>query len=222
MINKTLSQKGSSHVVIIVALVLALVGTLGFVFWQNFIHKEPVVKEAEVVKSDNQPRTNDSQKDNYTGWKAGSFKYTKLSYKLPPNWEDISDNTQFQDKYKYEEVKLKAADGFTLTMSVNNLPRGGEYQPTMPIVLEFKNIDDSYQWIIADDAAGKVNRIYVGSGIKNAGEETPGYAIMQRDSMNVELSGSYDNTTKFDSLSAFNEKQSVKEAKLVFESLNFN
>jgi hypothetical protein len=34
------NQSGSAHVVIIVILILALLGTLGFVFWQNFIQKK--------------------------------------------------------------------------------------------------------------------------------------------------------------------------------------
>lgn len=213
MINKTLSQKGSSHVVIIVALVLALVGTLGFVFWQNFAYKEPVAKEVEVIKTQDQP------KDEYAGWKTGLFKYTKLSYKLPPNWQDVSDNKQFQDGYRYEEVKIRASDGFVLTMNVNDLPRGYENQPNN-VVLEFKNIDSSRQWIIADNANGKVNRIYVGTGVTEVGEKILPVANVSRDGLNIELYGQYEN--ELDSLATFNQKQSVKEAKLVFESLKFN
>lgn len=53
MISKNLSQKGSAHVVIIVILVVALLGTLGFVFWQNFVYKEPIVKVAEEDVNNN-------------------------------------------------------------------------------------------------------------------------------------------------------------------------
>jgi hypothetical protein len=41
MISKNLLQKGGSHIVIIAVLGLALVGTLGFVFWNNFMRPEP-------------------------------------------------------------------------------------------------------------------------------------------------------------------------------------
>jgi type II secretory pathway pseudopilin PulG len=40
MIKNSLNQKGGAHVVIIVILLIALLGTLGFVFWQSFINKE--------------------------------------------------------------------------------------------------------------------------------------------------------------------------------------
>lgn len=53
MINKNLSQKGSSHIIIIVALVLTLVGVLGFVFWNNFIRSKmdtPITNSISLIK----------------------------------------------------------------------------------------------------------------------------------------------------------------------------
>lgn len=37
------SQSGSAHLIIIIILVVALLGALGFVFWQNFVNKTDVV-----------------------------------------------------------------------------------------------------------------------------------------------------------------------------------
>ena len=54
--KKTNSQTGSAHIVIIVILVVVLVATLGFVFWQNFIYK-PVV--ADENKTTSQPAQTD-------------------------------------------------------------------------------------------------------------------------------------------------------------------
>jgi len=67
MINKTLSQKGSTHIVIIVILVIALLGTLGFVFWQNFINKSTPQINNDTSKTDNKQQENtnkDTQKSN--------------------------------------------------------------------------------------------------------------------------------------------------------------
>jgi len=36
-VNKKQSQSGSAHLVVIIVLVVALLGALGFVFWQNFM-----------------------------------------------------------------------------------------------------------------------------------------------------------------------------------------
>lgn len=43
------TQKGSAHVFLITGLVIALTGALGFIFWQNFLHKEPTVAKTETV-----------------------------------------------------------------------------------------------------------------------------------------------------------------------------
>lgn len=59
MINKNLSQKGSAHVVIIVILVVALLGALGFVFWQNYL-KGP--SETSNSNDNSTVQTNDKDK----------------------------------------------------------------------------------------------------------------------------------------------------------------
>lgn len=43
------TQKGFAHAFFIIGLVVALIGALGFVFWQNFVHKEPIRNEAESI-----------------------------------------------------------------------------------------------------------------------------------------------------------------------------
>lgn len=42
--QKVKSQTGSAHAVIIIVLVIALLGVLGFVFWNNFLKKEPAAQ----------------------------------------------------------------------------------------------------------------------------------------------------------------------------------
>jgi hypothetical protein len=41
-VNKKQSQSGFAHLAIIIVLVVALLGSLGFVFWQNFMQPKPV------------------------------------------------------------------------------------------------------------------------------------------------------------------------------------
>jgi|GEM_PF-6096766 len=56
MINKTLSQKGNAHIIIIVILVIALIGALGFVFWQNVMKKD----SPHTDSTQNQPKTSNT------------------------------------------------------------------------------------------------------------------------------------------------------------------
>ena len=47
------NQQGSTaHIVIIILLVVAVIGLLGFVFWQNFISKEPAVESNNASTTD--------------------------------------------------------------------------------------------------------------------------------------------------------------------------
>lgn len=88
MVNKTLSQKGSAHVVIIVILVVALLGVLGFVFWQNFIDKKPVAKSDENSKTED---TKSQPKDKYEGWKTYTSTRDGYSIKYPSDWLAINE-----------------------------------------------------------------------------------------------------------------------------------
>lgn len=48
MVNNSRSQ-GFAHAFLVIGLVAALLGALGFIFWQNFIHKEPTVTKTQTV-----------------------------------------------------------------------------------------------------------------------------------------------------------------------------
>jgi flagellar basal body-associated protein FliL len=59
MIKISSKQTGSAHVVIIVILVLALVATLGFVFWQNFMQSSKDNKDAQVSQNNSVGKSSD-------------------------------------------------------------------------------------------------------------------------------------------------------------------
>lgn len=78
-------QKGSAHVVIVSILVVALIGALGFTFWQNFINKddgEKTVEAASSVKEENMT-TEEAAKPAYEGvyTTGGNFQV-----KIPNGW----------------------------------------------------------------------------------------------------------------------------------------
>lgn len=52
------SQQGSAHAVVVIVLVLALLTALGWIFYQNFIHKEPVKKETDLIVVDKDKNAN--------------------------------------------------------------------------------------------------------------------------------------------------------------------
>lgn len=53
-------QSGFAHAFLIIGLVVALIGALGFVFWQNFIYKEPVAKTESAIVAKKQSEKSDA------------------------------------------------------------------------------------------------------------------------------------------------------------------
>ena len=66
--SKHTSHTGSAHIVVIICLVLALITALGWIFYQNFIHKETPQKDHEVtiVTRQSAPSNKQNATANYT------------------------------------------------------------------------------------------------------------------------------------------------------------
>lgn len=61
-------HKGSAHVVVIIILVVALVGALGFVFYQNFIEKKPAEQKTADTAKDTPAKTDTTPKADETNY----------------------------------------------------------------------------------------------------------------------------------------------------------
>ncbi|MFZ1301839.1 MAG: PsbP-related protein [Candidatus Microsaccharimonas sp.] len=88
-----LRQSGSAHVVIIIVLVVALLGLLGFVFWQNFINKDTATQGTNDTVA-----TTDSDKDvatdDYAGWSTYKSDNGGYSFKYPADWILVKETNQ--------------------------------------------------------------------------------------------------------------------------------
>ncbi len=79
-------QSGFAHAALITGLVVALIGVLGFVFWQNFIYKEPAETKTEKVAAP--PST---IVDPYKSWKTYTSSRDGYSIKYPADWLVINE-----------------------------------------------------------------------------------------------------------------------------------
>lgn len=86
--NKTKSQSGSVHLIIIAILSIALIGTLGFVFYQNFIqNKDSTTKTNEVkttTKTETTAATKTAAPTIAPGTVVSDFVTSYLSYMASP------------------------------------------------------------------------------------------------------------------------------------------
>jgi hypothetical protein len=80
MKSRILEKGSSAHIVIIIVLVVALLGALGFVFWQNFVNKPATTSTTDsLVLADN----TDSENNNIAISEWGvSGSYTKTNESL--------------------------------------------------------------------------------------------------------------------------------------------
>jgi len=83
------SQTGSIHTIVIVLIILALIGTLGFVFWNNFLKEKSIDKTtSDSSQTTNSQDKEEIEKDPYDGWKThASLAPSGLSFMYPPDWE---------------------------------------------------------------------------------------------------------------------------------------
>ncbi|HEY1085434.1 MAG TPA: hypothetical protein VGE34_01770 [Candidatus Saccharimonadales bacterium] len=89
------SQQGSAHVVAIICLVLALVTALGWVFYQNFIYREPTKTDTELLtveKKDNKKQVEETTepKDATADWYLYASK-SGYSVRLPDGWRLLNE-----------------------------------------------------------------------------------------------------------------------------------
>ncbi|MDN5274367.1 MAG: hypothetical protein JWP06_268 [Candidatus Saccharibacteria bacterium] len=116
MIKTSSKQTGSTHVVIIIILVIALVATLGLVFWQNFINK----KSADTSSNQKKPTTNqpaEKVKDPNEGYLV--LKDWNIKFKLPTDTTAITyykkqveaNNKDIEEDYEFSTKRVEALGG---------------------------------------------------------------------------------------------------------------
>ena len=112
MVNNSRSQ-GFAHAFLVIGLVVALLGALGFIFWQNFIHKEPTVTNNKTVPK-TQPKEEVDLNKGYLVLEDWGIKF-KLpdsgsevrSYKLPVKPNDMG----FTEIYEFTTKRVEELGG---------------------------------------------------------------------------------------------------------------
>lgn len=86
---------GSAHVIIIIVLVVALVGTLGFVFWQNFMKESPNTSSTTKTETNTTLQKTDTVAVNpYENWKTYDSTQDGYTIKYPHDWVVVPETDQ--------------------------------------------------------------------------------------------------------------------------------
>ncbi|HEY0965077.1 MAG TPA: hypothetical protein VGE13_01210 [Candidatus Saccharimonadales bacterium] len=117
--NKHLYQRGSAHIVIIICLVLALVTTLGWVFYQNFIYKETPNKDTDLIvvekKDDSPDKSKDTNEQDSEDFLAISS--WNVKFKLPSSLQDT--------KVSYEMLERQSGTGEVYGFITDRMKKAG-------------------------------------------------------------------------------------------------
>jgi len=230
--NKYKNQNGSAHVIIIIIVSIIIVGALGFVFWNNFIKtKSNSTAKSEItntMSTDTQNKESNSTATNLVDMDFMTSDNLGIHYKMPSTWtggkygggDNLSDS---------ESTTIKAADGFSIYISISRLIRGWERDSLTAKVLEVQtNAKSGLNWAVVDrySSAGSSISLQIfnskETAYKSGDDKVVGSSIYklgeaEGSGVYLEMYGGY---TANMSLADFNAKESVKQAKAIFESLS--
>lgn len=127
-------QTGSAHLIIIIMLVIVLLGSLGFIFWQNFIEKKvEVAKTPEITKATNVKTEpiNATPESTLTEIAADDLVGTNLAIKYPKTWTMThSEHSDAEIAVYSKQYKISSPDSsLSIKYIVTNVGGGGMCDP---------------------------------------------------------------------------------------------
>lgn len=150
LLNKHKSQSGSAHLIIVVVLLFALVGGLGFVFWQNRANTQvntSTTNNKKIDKIDNGLINTDTTEEptatsiatELTKIVADANFKTGLSIKYPDGWVVTSKYDDSYPPYNWGLSTITSPDGkIAVIVEVGNRVGGGEGSPDQEQLMQFE------------------------------------------------------------------------------------
>lgn len=219
-------QLGSAHIVIIILIVVAILGALGFVAWKYVTKENTDALDTSLTDTaPTGPKNTTAEETPLVGKHLMTSDNLGVVYKVPYTWTggDFGGGDTLSES---ESTTLTAPDGFTIHMTISRLTRGWTRDDLTLNVLEVqKTTGTELTWVVVDGDDSKTPtslQIVNGKDIPAVGDKKLNgasiYKIGTADGQDVylEIYGGYD---KKMSLEAFNNTEATKQAKAVYESL---
>ncbi len=117
-------QSGSAHVIIVIVLVIALLGSLGFIFWQNFVNKttnSDTIKTGDTSATNKTTKSEETKSDSNLGYvvvkewgiKIKSKLASEIEYKLDTKQAlKVVDRTPQSTDELYEHITFTKKGGY--------------------------------------------------------------------------------------------------------------
>lgn len=104
--NKNESQSGSAHLALVIILIIALVGALGFIFYQNFVVSKTSKPTPAVVdkKTDESIKTEAASDIALTEVASDQSASTNLALKYPKSWKMTHESVSLEKNTIVSEI----------------------------------------------------------------------------------------------------------------------
>jgi len=146
MIKNSSKQAGAIHVIIIGVVVVALIGALGFVFWQNFIRKDNAKKQESTAQTQAKPAEDNSIKPEQLT-QTYTIPKENLSFNYPKTWELNTIYTNKDSNVGENRVLLTSSNNFALEIGVPSYGPNWEFGER-PMACPF---NQGYNGVVGDD-----------------------------------------------------------------------
>ncbi|GEM_PF-5104321 len=145
-------QRGDVMTVVVVILVVALVGALGFIAWQNFSKKDDVVVEQQSAMSEADAEDKPTA-EVPAGWVQATDSATGISYATPKAW--LSESCDERCKVEVEERAIDEIFHPMMgpTWSVRYVSAENQWQTINP--LDESIVTDGTVVVLSEKAEGK-------------------------------------------------------------------
>ena len=183
MIKNSSKQTGSTHIIVIVILALAVLGLVGFVFWQNHIKNDAPKVTDTTSETTNSQENQNADKLSYTNEVIG------VSFDYPKNWVKVEcDNTYIQNPKSTVYFGTNNYGVGILEGTTSNLCGGGtDFPPQMSVARV--GVSDEFTATSTDvTIGGKSAKKYTavaGQDSIQPGLETTRYAVDMGNGQNV-------------------------------------
>lgn len=147
-------QQGSMHTVVIIGLVIALIGSLGFIFWQNFVRDDGVSSTTETSEQATVNDTANDQTDDISAISEASKQEVTMIINSREVIVDVSDaeyddiTAEFDNNKGYYDVYSKDLKARLDAYSAQHAPTMKGCNSTVVV--------DTYS---ADDVSGQYNKV---------------------------------------------------------------
>jgi len=227
--NSTNNNKGFTLVeVLLLIVVLILVGGLGYLGYKQVNKKSTTSSSSNTAAT----TTKTTAVDPYAGWKTGTLKYEKISFKYPADWTLTEEHSSLQVD-NADTTLLTSPSGNVLTLRTGIIAGGSPMKTYASVPITFLGkptqlqIQASSEELLVTGTPDQPTQAVVSGGsitAKNITQVCNVNQVCKTDNYFSYNNGPIDSSNNkpvYESVSSMEANPDFSKAKLIFESMHY-